>query len=121
MAYGSFAVRVAPGPNKAKWKVEIHKTARAALKAARKAIDATPWNKPQPQVCVFDMSKWAAKPVCLKRAGWNAGRKSGTTPKRKHERVPYHYAPAGLKAEIRGGRLVSFTRDRHGNPGRIYF
>ena len=50
MPFGSFAVRVAQGHDKSKWKVEIHKTARAALTAGRKHLAATPWNKEAPQV-----------------------------------------------------------------------
>ena len=119
MAYGSFAVRVAPGHDKSKWTVEIHKTARAALKAARGYAKSVKGKTPQ--VCVFNMDKWAAKPLCLKPVEWDAGRRSGTKPRRTHERTPYHYAPAGLKAEVRGGRLMSFRKNRYGISVPFYF
>lgn len=117
MAFGNFVVRVAPGADKSKWKMEIYKTAREAFRMARAYAQPAPGErKAAGQVCVFDMRKWGAKPVCIEPAVWDSRRKSGTTPRRKTVRSRYTYAPSKTPEYRPGGKMKRLAWDRSGNP-----
>jgi hypothetical protein len=122
MAFGNYVVRVAPSADKSKWKMEIHKSARAALKAARKyaVLGGPRGNQTTPQVCVFNMNKWGAKPVCIKPAtlytyrDQRRGRQEFS--KRKFTRDDYYYAPARIPEDRPGGKMKRLARDSWGLP-----
>jgi hypothetical protein len=114
MQFGNYAVRYAPSSEKSKWVVEIHKTARAAMTAAKRlAVPRGRRAEPTP-VCIFDMSRWGKKPLCIVATG------SVQKGHRKHSRISYQHAPSGLKAERPGGvmrRLAWDSPDKqHRNP-----
>lgn len=65
-AFGAYAVRAVGHKDKAKWKVEIAATAAEARKIAKRLA----WSKLgtyAPEVCIFDLSRWSRRPVCLRR------------------------------------------------------
>lgn len=96
MAYGSYAVRYAPTHDKKKWVVEIHKTARAAMKGAREIASGRVG-----KVCIFDMARWAKKPVCLE----SGGKRYGKTTHPIVRRVRYTHAPDNIHLPRPGGKL----------------
>jgi len=106
--FGNYAVRYAPSSKKSEWVVEIHRTARAALTAAKALTKPPPGaretGKDPVAACVFDMSRWGKKPVCIKFWGG------------RWHREKYAHGPSGLKAEHPGGAMKRLALDRNRMP-----
>lgn len=106
-AFGSYAVRYAPSHDKKKWVIEIHKSARAAMKSAREIASGR-----DGKVCIFDVARWGKKPVCLK----SGGKRYGKTSHPIVHRVRYTNAPDNIKVKAPGGVLKRLALDSQGNP-----
>jgi len=65
-AFGNYAVRAIGHKDKAKWVVEIAKSATEAKNIAKRlaAMKLGTW---APTVCIFDLKRWGRKPVCISR------------------------------------------------------
>lgn len=64
--FGNYAVRAIGHKDRTKWKVEVVKTAMQA-RATAKRLALSKLGVYAPTVCIFDLSRWGRRPVCVRR------------------------------------------------------
>ncbi len=89
--FGNYAIRAIGHKDKAKWVTEVTKTA-AQAKAVAKRLALSKLGTYAPTVCIFDLSRWGKRPVCIRAedvAGYRNRSRYGINPRRRIHVVRY--------------------------------